>query len=76
MPSCHATVEATAACYACFKTDDGRQLCIGSPGCAPEVLGFVQTLEKGNACFLPDAFMDYLKSQREKPNKPDAADGR
>jgi hypothetical protein len=76
MPSCTATVEEVAPCYASFKTEDGRMLCIGSPGAAPEVVGFVQTLQKGETYFLPDAFMKYQKNQREKPNKPDAGDGR
>lgn len=76
MPSCTATVQEIAPCYARLKTEDGRVLYIGSPGAAPEVVGFVQTLQKGKTYFLPDAFMKYQRDQREKMNKPDAGDGK
>lgn len=71
MPSCSAKVEAIGPCYARLSTEDGRVLIVGSPGASWEVVGFVQTLQKGKTYFLPEAFMEYQKKRQEGPNKAD-----
>jgi hypothetical protein len=76
MPSCAAKVEEIAPCYARLSSEDGRVLYIGSPGASPEVVAFIQTLQKGQTCFLPDAFMEYQKKQEKVPNKADPGDGK
>lgn len=76
MPSCSAKAEAIYPCYARLRTEDGRELCVGSPGASPEVVGFVHTLQQGKTYFLPDAFMEYQKKQQEGPNKADADGGK
>jgi hypothetical protein len=64
MPSCTAKVEEIAPCYARLSTEDGRVLYVGSPGASLEVVGFVNTLQKGKTYFLPDAFMEYQKRSK------------
>ncbi len=59
MPSRRASVTEIAPCYAAFRTDAGETFIIGSPASPPEVAGFLETLEKGKAYFLPEAFMEY-----------------
>ena len=76
MPSCSSKVEAIYPCYARFSTEDGRVLCVGSPGASPEVVGFVHTLQEGKTYFLPDAFMEYQRKQQKGPNKADPSDGK
>ncbi len=71
MPSCSARVEGIYPCYARLGTEDGKVLCVGSPGASPEVVGFVHTLQQGKTYSLPDAFMQYQKKQQKAPNKAD-----
>ena len=75
MPSCAAKVEEFGPCFARLSTEDGRVLSVGSPGASPEVVGFVQTLRKGETYLLPDAFMEYQKKQVKGPNKPNPGEG-
>ncbi len=73
MPSRTATATEIGPCYAAFKSVNGRTFFIGSPGSPAEVVGFLRTLEKGKSYFLPDAFMDYQKTQKP-PNKATGSD--
>ena len=73
MPSRVATAVEVGPCYARFTAEDGRTFYIGSPGCAPEVWGFVGTLEEGKTYYLPEAFMEYQRKQKT-PNKTTGGD--
>lgn len=74
MPSCHASVELFSPCERRFRTSDGGEFYIGSPGADAEVMGFLGTLEEGKNYDLPRAFMEYRKSREKKPNKePEAS---
>ena len=65
MPSCHATMLEPCACYALFKDDFGRTFYIGSPGASVDVEYFIHSLKEGEACYLPEAFMQFLAKQKK-----------
>ncbi len=74
MPSCKATMAFVSPCERRFMTEDGREFWIGSPGADREVARFLGTLEDGETYYLPRAFMDFLKADKEEPNKPTGGD--
>lgn len=61
-----ATVEQKVPCAAYIKTADGRRLCIGGPGAAKDVAGFVGMLQEGRTYQFPKAFLDYREQQAGK----------
>jgi hypothetical protein len=76
MPPCKATVIVAAPCYSMFRkapSDNGAAsneiFVIGDPGSKPLVWHFLRTLEDGQTCDLPAAFLAYQKSH------PQANDG-
>ena len=73
MPSRNATVIETAPCYTVFRSEGGRTFVIGSPDAPSEVVYFLQTLEKGRECRLPEAFMEYQK-KNTAPKKTNGGD--
>jgi hypothetical protein len=76
MPPCKATVIVAAPCYCMFRKapsdgDNGAAAAttpaneifvIGDPGSKPLVWHFLRTLEDGQTCDLPAAFLAYQKS--------------
>lgn len=63
IPACRATVKIQAPCYSVYTTTDGTVLVIGDPGSDKEVVGFLNSQEKGDTCQLPGAFLDYQKKK-------------
>ena len=61
MPARALTIESVSPCSARLRGRDGSAVYIGSPGAAPEVVGFVQTLERGRSYVFPDAFLNYAE---------------
>jgi hypothetical protein len=49
-----------------LKAADGRRVAIGGEKASPEMVGFVQSLQKGQTYTFPDAFVAYQKSREEK----------
>lgn len=49
-----------------LKTADGRHIAIGGEKASPEMVGFVQSLQKGQTYTFPDVFVAYQKSREEK----------
>ena len=78
MPPFQATVESvyvqtsqstnfgTHACVG-LKTSDGRRVGIGGPNATPEIVGFVQSLQRGQTYTFPEVFVAYQKSKEIKP---------
>lgn len=69
IPSCQATMEVFSPCERRFKTLDGGEFYIGSPGADREVMQFLGTLEEGKPYSLPHAFMEYLNREKKEPNQ-------
>jgi hypothetical protein len=63
IPACKATVKVQAPCYNVFTATDGTVLVIGDPGSDGDVAGFLHSLEKGQTCELPDAFLEFVKKK-------------
>ena len=70
MPSCHATMVEPCACFAMFKDDFGRTFYLGSPGASDDVENFIHSLKEGEACYLPEAFMEFLNSSGTNDPSP------
>jgi len=49
-----------------FVAADGRRVCIGGPSASAEMVAFIRSLNKGQTCILPDAFISFQKSQEGK----------
>lgn len=65
MPPCKATVVwGMGTCSARFKTTDGKEFNIGSPGAGPGVIEFLETVKEGQIYVFPSAFIDYLKTKQ------------
>jgi len=67
MPPCRVTVESLRPCDARLRTDDGTVLYLGSPAASFTVVRFVQTLQVGQVCSLPQDFLRYTESEAGKP---------
>jgi hypothetical protein len=63
MPPCKVTVVYDAPCFTLFRAADGKMFVIGDPGSKPEVIHFLNTLEKGQTYEFPGNFFDYQKKQ-------------
>ena len=69
IPRCEGTVVEKVPCAAVIKTADGQFLHIGSPGATADVAGFVTSLEEGQTCALPGAFLEYQKRRGASARK-------
>jgi hypothetical protein len=80
MPPCKATVIVAAPCYCMFRKTPSDSAAatataneifvIGDPGSKPLVWRFLSTLEHGQTCDLPAAFLAYQKAHPQA-NDPD-----
>lgn len=59
MPRCRARVVRKGPCFVCLEKADGTTIFVGSPSSSTEVVNFVSSLEEGQSCLLPAAFMRY-----------------
>ena len=46
-----------------LRTEDGRRVSIGGERATPEMVGFVQSLQRGQTYSFPEVFTDYMKQQ-------------
>jgi hypothetical protein len=47
-----------------LKTADGRRVAIGGLNASPEMVGFVQSLQRGQTYIFPDVFIAYQKIKK------------
>jgi hypothetical protein len=68
MARCTGTLAARSPCSSIFSTADGKWFGIGDPGSGEQVSQFIWSLNDGDTCTFPDAFLNYQKQhQNEQP---------
>jgi hypothetical protein len=65
MAPCRARLVSRTPCSSYFRTADGKWFGIGDPGSGPQISQFIWSLEDGQTCKFPDAFLRYNRSHQK-----------